>query len=393
MTVVSKQSSDKLKELLDSKTSEKDKSLFYTYQLNDKQFKYFKADLVFEYLITQYNERVNYKARIAFGVMLGIIWSFIPSILRLISGQNFHGRSGLEQAATYLNGLLSSFLFYVQYMFYIQAIIDLQRKFFIMCQLGYMISPRILKQYPYPKLMPTISILDPVSMHTWYNCRRMALDYGRKYFYRHEIFLPVNLLLMFLNIVVYFVYLYLTRKEYVKHSPEISRVLYSCLIDSALFMWAGFHFMYSAGKLNDEFDFHLGLISHNKGLIANLLEFRHYYFSDLIGSANRIGRDLKKIMLSESRSALHSVMRDEVIKMVQVKLLETEDLEARNELLTNFLQEILNDYDKLSEDLNRDKLFEQSKILGFSVQKNSVVNFAFAIISAIFTVYQLLFGG
>lgn len=393
MTVVSEHSSKKLKELLDGKSSEKDKSLYYTYQLNEKQFKYFKADLVFEYLITQYNERVNYKMRIAIGVLLGMVWSFIPSFLRLLFGQNFHGKTGLEQAATYMNGLLSSFLFYVQYMFYIQAIIDLERKYFIMCQLGYMISPRILKQYPYPKLLPTMSILDPVSMHTWYNCRRMALDYGRKYFYRHEIFLPVNLLLMFLNIVVYFVYLYLTRTDIVKPSREVSRVLYSCVIDSGLFMWAGFHFMYSAGRLNDEFEYHLGLISHNKGLIANLLEFRYYYFSELIGSANRVGRDLKKILPNDSRSALHSVMRDEVVKMVQNKLLETEDLQARNELLTDFLHEILHDYDKLTEDLNRDKLFEQSKILGFSVQKNSVVNFAFAIISAIFTVYQLLFGG
>lgn len=393
MTVVSEQSQSKLKELSEAKSGSQDKELSYSYQLNDKLFKYYKAEIVFEYLITQYNARVNYKSRILFGVMLGMVWSFIPSFLRLLSGQNFHGQTGLGKAATYLNGLLSSFLFYVQYMFYIQAIIDLQRKYFIMCQLGYIISPRILKQYPYPKLLPTMSILDPVSMHTWYNFRRMALDYGRKYFYRHEIFLPVNLLLMFLNILVYFVYLYLSRAGIVDNQQEVTRILYSCVIDSSLFMWAGFHFMYSAGRLNDEFDFHLGLISHNKGLIANLLEFRHYYFSELIGSSNRVGRDLKKILPKESRSALHTIVRDEVVKMVQVRVLETEDMEARNELLAGFLQEIINDYDKLSDDLNRDKLFEQSKILGFSVQKNSVVNFAFAIVSAIFTVYQLLFGG
>ena len=392
MSAISLKCINQLKQLVNERKLSSDSELCYTYQMNDKSFTYYRADIIFEYLVMKYNKTMKYKTIIFTGVFLGITWSFVPSFLRLSTGINFYGYSPIDITATFMNGLLSSFLFYVQFMFYSQAIVDLSRKYYIMCQLSYMLSPRILKQYTYPKLLPTISILDPVSMHTWYNMRRMTLDYGRKYFYRHEIFLPVNLFLMLLNIVIFFTYLYISRTKEIgyENTSAVSRLLYSCSIDGLLFMWAGFHFMYSAGRLNDEFDVHSALIAHNRGLISNLLQFRHYYFSDIIGPVTRIGRDLKKILPKNSRSALHTIVRDEVIKLLGEQFLVSENQE---EILTEFLTELVADYDKLSDDLNRDKLFEQVKILGFAVQKNSVLNFAFAIISAIFTVYQLLFPG
>ena len=40
-------------------------------------------------------------------------------------------------------------------------------------------------------MLPTINFLDQVSLHTWIDLRKMTIDYGKKYFFRHEIFMPV----------------------------------------------------------------------------------------------------------------------------------------------------------------------------------------------------------
>ena len=53
-----------------------------------------------------------------------------------------------------------------------------------------MLSPRKLKQYSSDKLLPSIDLTCPISLHTWINMRRMVFDYGLKYLRRHELFLP-----------------------------------------------------------------------------------------------------------------------------------------------------------------------------------------------------------
>ena len=369
--------------------SSKQVEISRAYFLNSKNFLYYNADLIFEYLVVEFGKRQKYLRGTLFGVVLGVLWSLTPSFLRLSYGQNFHGESVYEIIATYTNMMVSSFLFYVQYMFFFQAVVDLSRKYFIMGQLSYMISPRMLKQYNQPKLIPTISILDPLSLQAWYNLRRMALDYGRKYFYRHEIFLPVNLFLLFINIMVFFAYLFLTTKDISESTIEIKKILFSCVIDGSLFMWVSFHFMYNAGKLNDEFITHMTLVEHNRSLIAGLLKLKHYYFSEYISGSNYIGKDMKQIIPESSQSSLHVAVIREVVLMIGHKFKECEYPE---EMLTRFLQEIIDEYDKLSDDLQRFQSIDQVKILGFGVQKLSVLNFAFAVVSGIFTIYQLLIG-
>lgn len=364
------------------------KNLSLDYRFNQKDFRYFKGDQIFELLVKLFNEKLKIPLRMAIGFVLGTLWAFVPSFLRVLDGQSFHGEGWMDICATYMNGLLSSFLFFVQYMFYIQAITDMSRKYFIMCQLGFMISPRKIKLYQFKKYFPTISILDTVSLNSWYNLRRMSLDFGRKYFYRHEIFLPVNLMLTLFNVVFYFTVLYLVRLDKLLPSKSNSRILYTCIIDGGCFLIVTFHFLYSAGYLNSQFDAHLGLIQKNKGLISNILQFRHFYFHQHIGSKNIFGRDMKMILPSNSDSALHRKIRQEIIKMLGEKLVLSDD---PDKLVKDYLIEIIRDYDKLSQDLEHEKIFEQVKILNITITRGSLLSFFVGFASAIFTIYQLLF--
>lgn len=387
MAKVSDSVQEGLKTILEER-GEPEKDPHLEYQLNQKIFKYFKGDQIFELLVNEFNKGLNIPLRMGIGWILGFLWAFVPSFLRLSEGQNFHGEGWMEILATYLNGLLSSFLFFVQFMFYVQAITDLSRKYFVMCQLGFLLSPRKLKLYHFKKLLPTVSILDTVSLASWYNLRRMSLDFGRKYFYRHEIFLPVNLLLTLFNVVFYFVVLYMVRIGSLTQSKSISKLMITCIIDASLFLFATFHFLYKGGHLNSQFEAHISLIQKNRALIANMLQFRHFYFHQLVGSTNRFGRDLKQILPSSSDSALHLKVKQEVLKMLGEKLKRAADPEL---LLVAFFEDIIRDYDKLCSELEHEKFFEQVKVLNFTITRSSVLNLLLAIVSAIFTIYQLLF--
>jgi hypothetical protein len=88
--------------------------------------------------------------------------------------------------------------------FFIVAVRDMKRRSYILQQLGQYLSPKKLIKSKEEKLLPTFNILDQVSMNTWINLRKLSIDYGRKYFHRHEIFLPVVFLLAIISIVVVF---------------------------------------------------------------------------------------------------------------------------------------------------------------------------------------------
>src|SRR3990167_9425608 len=247
------------------------KPVYHEYQMSEnKTIRYYSAEYIFEVLVQNFNKTVSVGRHMLTGWCLGIIWSFVPSLLRLKSGQNFHGTGPMAISATYLNGLLSAFLFFVQFMFYIQAIVDMRRKYYLMCQLGYMMSPKMIKMYPFDKYLPTVCILDRVSLLSWYNLRRMSLDYGRKYFYRHEIFLPVNLLLLGVNIIGYFFVFYLNHTQSLTDMVVVNKILLSFFIDACLYMIVSFHFMFMAGILNDEFIEHVRLVQTVRNHVEHL---------------------------------------------------------------------------------------------------------------------------
>lgn len=362
----------------------------FNYRMNDKSFIYYNAELLTDMMIKEYNRNnISIKRQTIIGIIIGMAWAFAPSFMRLYLGQSFHGNDAHEILATYLNGLLSSFLFYVQFMFYYQAIVDMARKVYLLSQLGYMLSPKMLKFYSHPKLLPTINILDTVSLHTWYNMRRMSLDYGRKYFYRHEIFLPVNLLLLLLNIVGYFATLYLNKgKDTLNHNTW--KLLLSFIIDALFIFVASFHFMFRAGTLNVQFDLHIGILLKNKLLLEDILSLRHYYFSSYLGSTNEFGRNYSEVIARPVSCELRRMIIQEVEKVLGSKLDESK---KPDEVLQAFFNEIITYYEKLIQDLEHAKVFEQVKILGFEISKSSVVNFFVGLASIIFTIYQLIFGG
>ena len=196
----------------------------------------------------------------------------------------------------------------------------------------------------------------------------------------------INLLLLSVNIVGYFVVTYLSLIGIID-SNSSSKILLSFALDGILYLIVSFHFMYDAGKLNEEFESHLRLVHNNKGLITYLLQMKHYYFGSLIGTQTRFGRDITAAIPDPSLSFLHLHLRDEVVEELAESLEQSDDREG---LLTDYLEEQIRDYEYLGAEIQREMSFEQVTILGVAVTKNSVINFFVGIVSLVFTVYQLI---
>ena len=284
--------------------------------LSNKVRKYYKAEIVLEFIINKFNETIPFASNYYKAVGYGVMWGFMQVGIKLLYGSKFHGDDSIEIAIQYLDMLVATILFYWQFMFYKQAIIDIERKFWIMKQLSLIISPRSM-QSKWTKFLPTICLLDPVSLRAWLNIRRIGLDYGRKYFYRHEVFLPVTLLLMSLNIIGCFAIFLLLKSDWTEiQISRMKQLLVSMMIDSILFFFSGFHFIFLAGALNDEFRIHIRTLDNNKLLFRDIMNLRGFYFKDQHVYSASSNQPESEILDGKPQSHLHNKLIVELLHII-----------------------------------------------------------------------------
>ena len=171
---------------------------------------------------------------------------------------------------------------------------------------------------------------------------------------------------------------------------EAEKVLYSFAIDAILYLICSFHFIFGAGKLNDEYESHLRLIQNNKGHFNYLLYMKHFYFGHVIGFKTVNGKDFAKALPESSHSYLFLYLRDEILDELEETLETASDKEL---VLTRYLEERVCDYDYLNQEIQREMSYEQVTNFGLAVTKNSVINFFIGVVSLIFAVYQLIITG
>ena len=269
-------------------------------------------------------------------------------------------------------------------MFYKQAIIDIERKFWIMKQLSLIISPRSM-QSKWTKFLPTICLLDPVSLRAWLNIRRIGLDYGRKYFYRHELFLPVTLLLMSLNIIGCFAIFLLIKMDWTESQvSRMKQLLVSMMIDSILFFFSGFHFIFLAGALNDEFRIHIRTLDNNKLLFRDIMNLRGFYFKDQQVKNLSPYQQESEILGGKPQSPLRIKLITELLQFIP------EEQQTSETAIMNEVKRIIHAYEDVLEGIKHDEEFEHVKILGQSVSQNGAFNGLIGMVSVVFTAYQLI---
>ena len=169
--------------------------------------------------------------------------------------------------------LTASFIFFL-----VCGIQDMKRKRSLLAQLGQIISPKKRSIYPQKKLLPTISLADRISLRAWLDLRRVAVDYGAKFFFRHQIFLPVIFVYSMLSFALGFIFLIAKLSEEGDLKTELKKFSIFLLMNSAYLFTFLVYLLYLAGWINEEFDKHIEILKKNTEIYYDLLEFDNFYF-------------------------------------------------------------------------------------------------------------------
>lgn len=353
-----------------------------------KELFYYKGEVLLQFMIDTYNSK-SIETYIWFGVGFSssLTWAFSHLIVRKIFGQSLFGKSPFEYVIQINDLVECSLLFLLQFTFYRLAIADTNRKHFIMTELSYMIS--LKKSYKEAKKwLPTIDITDRPSLLGWLNLRRLGLDYGRKYFFRHEIFLPVSLTFMAVMIIIsagleYYLKTYGLTESLI---TEIRKMQVSFMFDAFLYMLSAFHIIHSAGRLNDEFKGHSACMERNQDIIRELKSFKEAYFAKyLFPNSAETGHG---VLGQPPSSWIHKKIASEIIKTLP--LVDEADRLAE---LDNKLDDICSSYEILLEGMQWDKEYSYVTVLGFEVNGSSAVNGFISLFSAVFFLYELIRAG
>lgn len=127
-----------------------------------------------------------------------------------------------------------------------------------------------------------MNIFDQVSLHTWIDLRKLSIDYGKKYFARHEIFMPVIFQLGLT--CMFFLFLILSQIVPLGSSEdaqvEKKKLIIGLTCGIGYLFGLLFWMLYSAAQINKQFELHMQILKLNKDLLDDIFIFKEYYFAE-----------------------------------------------------------------------------------------------------------------
>lgn len=151
----------------------------------------------------------------------------------------------------------------------------------MLAQAGHMASVNILDKFWDEKLMPTIDLTCIHSLNSWIMLRTVCADYGRKYFYRHEIFMPIMFGTSIFNFVVILEVRLFGIINYLD-ARETEKFFILLIIEFSSFMVLTISILQMASRINKKFSQHRELISNNLNVFREIFEFRRFYFKEFL---------------------------------------------------------------------------------------------------------------
>lgn len=355
-----------------------------------KKTKYYDGRMIFHYLTDIFNKKNSVgRLYMLWLFILSCIYGVFPGFLRINRNKNFHGKDGGEITIFYFTAVGNCFLIFTTAMFYQLAVRDLSHKRFMLEQFGHMISPMKLRKLSNNKHIPTINIIDPISLSTWISLRKTCLDYGLKFFFRHQLFMPVMFLVAMISVITAFAVFYLSRSNSDLVTDQLVDLVYYLLLDFILMFFMFFKMLYRSADINKQFDLHNEILKSNKEFLKGLLRFREYYFRDYLITNEEVSTTKKFYHMNfvfekKSTSYLHRRM---------VKEIMTISNQSDNDQGESILKELISMFDEFIEELENHKEYESLKILGFVVNNSSVRNLWIGFISILATSYEIMLSG
>jgi len=348
--------------------------------------KYYDGKLIFEHLLNEFNAQGNITVfGILRSVILCLVFTFLPGMIRIYYKQSFHGEGAIEIAIFYLNCVVTFMTMLSIVMFFDRSLVDLARRNFLLQQLGQMMSPKKLTTYSERKVLPTIHLFDQISLRSWTFLRKMSIDYGSKYLFRHEIMMPVLMIISSLSIMalICLQWVYQTNNPDLKIEIEKLKITLLFLFFIFFGMVAGM--LYSAASVNSHFEEHTHVLKNNKEIYNDIRIFQDVYFKrHLLGIQHQEEPNIYKIdniIKEDSCSLVHKTLAKEISLLLGDKL---------GVILDPFLQEMIRICENNIEDMMEEEEFNSLEMLGFTVTGSAVNNFIIAYVSILATSIEFL---
>lgn len=322
------------------------------------------------YVMVDYFNKTKKTRFFAFrALVITLLAGFAPFWAKIIVGLPLKSTvSDADTAVFYLNLFPTPLLFFFTMLFFNQARIDIDRTTFIMHQLTHLISTQ-KKSNEIIKILPTLNFLEELSMNSWKILRRITLDYGKKYFYRHELYMPVvfvialacYLLVFVLQYgIMHFPYLFIDRIYIVELQVGLG-------IMALVMFYMSFDLLLAFASINEFFEKHTLKLYNVKTTLGDLRKYKSHFFKKYLkgDTVDNSCKVLKEVLYLQSLSHIHSRLAHEISELFGDQLCAQ---------LDGFFNQTYLSLDSIIEEIAIDQQYQNIKILGFVITKSFVGN-------------------
>lgn len=320
--------------------------------------------------------------------LMSVIWACIPLLAKLRMGYPISSNF-MDTMAFYMNIFTSFMVFFQTSSFFSMAKLDMRRSVYLMRQLSHMISTQKFSN-EVRKIIPTMNFMEEGTLLSWKIMRRLTLDYGKQYFYRHEIYLPA----MFLSGVLLYFTIFALQVMNARSPgliPESLNVLELQLtlgMMSVILFFMTFSLLLDFAKVNDFFEIHTLKLYHIRQTINDLRKYKEFYFKDVFPGGHletMKNVSVKEIFPDPSQSHLHSRLAWDIRTTVGEEYLKDH--------LSGFLDSSIQAIDEMIAEISIDQKYQSIEVLGFVISKNFVFNLFVVLLSITITFYELFIQG
>ena len=320
------------------------------------------------YALVQYFNKTKKTTFLKVRTIISVVFAGLsPLWAKLICGMPLtNPDSKADTSIFYTNLLPNSMLFFFTIIFFNQARIDISRTTFIMHQLSHLISTQ-KKSNEIIKVLPTLNFLEELSLNSWKILRRLTIDYGKKYFHRHELFLPVVFGIAMLCFLMIFALQYGVMHFPGMLGPQIYIVELQVVlaIYAVAMFYMAFDLLWAFSSINEFFEHHTLRLFTVKTTIADLSKYKTHYFKKYLKKEDKSCSILKKVLYMDSLSHIHSRLALEISQILGDKL---------DDQLDFFFQSSIQSVDSIIEEIAVDQKYQNITILGFVITKSFTGN-------------------
>lgn len=364
------------------------------YKDSKRNIEYYEGKILFEFLVRAFNKNYAKKIKIklvVFVTLMVIIYDIGPGMIRLIFNQTITGEKIRLKIGFYAYIFVNALITLRIYVFFSAAVIDMSRKSFLLRQIGQMISAKKLPTYKEIKYLPTINLMDQLSLNSWVELRKLSMDYGKKYCLRHQFFFAFTFLSGFFNLLAALSLEFFNIGDDEETKTELKKFQvfmgFSFITSNIMF----FTLLNIARKVNIEFDEHIEILKTNKQLYMDLLFFKHFYFFN-----NKVedqddddeccfAYDSTSLAGKRSSSYVHMRLTKEVIDILGDQ--------GGSKSVTKYLENLIYVNNACVEEIGDQQKFLSMKILGFYISSSTVTNLIVMFLSITVTAYEILYSG